>query len=153
MIVQFPCHQFVRLSVTPLGITEAFGAHGVAHDPTAGVLAERGFFPWTLWIVEKRHHATAFQMRGNCQPASLAEGRIDIDVFGQGTGLSAGGFHAGHAENHRHVGVELEVGVLAPAGVLAQLPAVVAPEDDYGLIAEIEPVEFIEQPADLGIDV
>ena len=46
-----------------------------------------------------------------------------------------------HADHHRRARSELEVGVLAPNAVLAQLPPVVAPEADHGLPDERRVVE------------
>ncbi len=41
----------------------------------------------------------------------------------------------------------------APRAVFTALPAVVIPEDHGRILREAEPVEGVEQPADLGVDI
>ena len=43
--------------------------------------------------------------------------------------------------------------VLAPKVVLAQVPSVVAPEDDDGVLGEAELLQGVQDPADLRIDI
>ena len=43
--------------------------------------------------------------------------------------------------------------MLAPHGVLAEVPAVVTPKDDDRIVGELEPVEFVQQLADQRVRV
>ena len=66
---------------------------------------------------------------------------------GAGGGDAGGGDEEGDA-----VGLFV-VGVLGPDAVVAEVVAVVAPEDDDGVLGEAGAVEFVEDPADLGVHV
>jgi len=116
-------------------------------------LAEGGFLPWSVGIFEQRHHAVTFEVIGKLQIACFAECGIDIDVFCQGLRAPAGRLHSRHTQDHRHVGVELEICVLTPAAVLAKFPAVIAPEDNDGVVGELQLVKLVEQASDQGVDV
>ena len=50
--------------------------------------------------------------------------------------MRPGVLHAGNGKDERGVHVVLHVGVLAPGGVLAELPTVVAPQDHDGVLVE-----------------
>ena len=43
--------------------------------------------------------------------------------------------------------------VLAPEVVLPQMPAVIAPKDNDGVIAEFQLIQSFEYPADLSVDI
>ena len=49
--------------------------------------------------------------------------------------------------------IELEVGGLGPEGLLAEVEAVVGPEDDNGLFTQPEPVELGKDLPELGIEI
>ena len=64
----------------------------------------------------------------------------------------AGRFAAGGGDDQRHAGRFLEQALLLPqAVVLAQVVAVVAVEDDDRLVRQLQPVEGVEQLADLRV--
>ena len=67
--------------------------------------------------------------------------------------MRAGVFHARNGNNQRRVHVVLHVAVFAPGVVLAEFPAVVAPEDDDGVGTQVQAVKFIEHLAHLGVRV
>ena len=50
-------------------------------------------------------------------------------------------------------GAEFEVGHLAPDAFFAEVPAVVAEEEDDGVVGELQVVEFVEDAAELGVHV
>src|SRR5262245_53207512 len=62
-------------------------------------------------------------------------------------------FQPGGGQNKRSVDVVLNVAVLRPRIVLPELPTMVAPQDDDGICTQTEAVQFVEQFADLGVDV
>ena len=142
------------VAVEPAGQAIAIRPHGVAHDAAAArVLAERGFLPGPLRRIEQRRKAGALQVGRQRQPGQLAEGRVDIHELHQRLRMTSGGLLAGGTADQRRVRVVLEVGVLAPRPVLAQLPAVVAPQHNHRLLAQAQPVELLQDAPELGIHV
>src|SRR3954451_12748971 len=57
------------------------------------------------------------------------------------------------ADDKRHACGDFPVRALVPSAVLAELIAVVAPEDDQGVFAQAEAVELGDDAADLGVGV
>src|ERR1051326_8738150 len=51
-----------------------------------------------------------------------------------------------------NVGGFFVVGVLGPHAVIAEVPAMVAPEYDDGVGGELKTIEFVDDASDLGID-
>ena len=57
-----------------------------------------------------------------------------------------------HTDHERHTSRLFPKCHLVPVLLLAEMPAVIAPQDDNGFIPEDEPVEFVQHFADLGVD-
>ncbi len=158
VVVEFGGFDFgMIVALDPDGKAVAVGAHGVAHERfaivAAGVLAEYGGFPGALRVVQHGFETGAFQMAGQGQAGQIAQGGVDIDEFNQGVGTLAGLFHVGNRQDQRGVGVVFAVAVFAPGVVFAQLPAVIAPDDDDGIPAQVQAVQFIQHLADLRVGI
>ena len=114
------CDDLVRALGPPLRIADAVVADGVSHHALlrlgaamriggVGVLAMlrgRG--------LEDPSERLALDVLGRLQAAELAKGGVQIDQFDQGLGHAPGRSHLGIPNHQGHVGVALEVGVLAP---------------------------------------
>src|SRR6056297_1862066 len=81
----------------------------------------------------------------------LTERRIDVDEFDQPvTHLPACDSRC--YDQKRSASGDFEVRVLAPESMLAELPAVISPEDDDRVVGDAQLLQFIEQPTNLCID-
>ena len=60
---------------------------------------------------------------------------------------------AGRDDHERHAGAFLEQAALVPEAVFAEMPAVVAGEDDDGVVRQPEPLQRVEHAAGLRIDI
>ena len=89
-------------------------------------------------------------MRRPRDAREIAERGIDVDELDDRRGTLAAAPARRH-DDQRGPRRLLVVRVLAPHPVVAEVPAVVAPEDDDRVVGEPEGVEFLEQPADLGV--
>ena len=81
------------------------------------------------------------------------EGRVDVDEFDNaGRGLAVS-FCSRSADDERSSSALFEEGALLPdAVVFSEVVAVVAPEDDDGVVGESVFFESIEHASDLGVD-
>ena len=91
-------------------------------------------------------------MRGQRQPRQIAQRRIDIDEFHQRVGALPVRLRARRPNDQRNTGVDLVIRLLAPAAMLAQLPAVVAPENHNRVVREAQLLQLLQQPPDLRVD-
>lgn len=83
----------------------------------------------------------------------VAEGGEEVDGFDNfGAGLS-GLFDLGRDDDEGGAERFFKEGVLAPDGVFAEVPTVVAPENNDGVFGEAKLVELGHNFADLGIGV
>ena len=80
----------------------------------------------------------------------IAEGGIDVHQLYERARLAVAHGLTGRRKDKRGARIQLEVRVLAPAAVLAQFPAVVAPHNHDRLLAQAQPVQFVQQAADLS---
>jgi len=87
------------------------------------------------------------------QVAQFGKRGVDVHELREGIGALAGCLEAGDRDQQRRVGVVFHVAVLAPPGVLAELPAVVAPQDNDRLVRQAQPVEFVEDATQLRVHV
>src|SRR5919109_72381 len=60
-------------------------------------------------------------------------------------------FRLRRGDNERHASGFLEQTQLLPQAMLAQVPAVIAPQDDNGVFRQAEPLKGIEQQTHLSI--
>ena len=153
----------------PLGVAVALRAHAVAHihvraDVHARELRERRRLPAARGRAHQRHERHALGARAHGRRVSgaerhwrqargVGERREQVDELRQPIGDDAAVGLARHAHHHGRVRRQLEVGVFAPLAVLAQLPAVVAPEADDRVVGEPQLVECRHDAADERVDV
>ena len=121
--------------------------------PPRGYWLNAAAFHFRPRIFEQRHHALALALRGNLQAARLGQRGIDVHVLYQRARCASGVLLARQRQNHGNVRIDFEVGVLAPGAVVAQLPAVVAPQNHCRVLTQAQPVEFPEHAPHLGVHV
>ena len=90
---------------------------------------------------------------GGLEAGKVADGRKNVEGLDHRLRGFAGSGEAGMNDNERRAQGFLKERVLTPNGVLAQVPAVVTPEDDDGVVAQLQRIEPCEQPANHGISV
>ena len=130
--------------------------------PATLVRDERPVGPHGAGIAEERHEAPAFHVRGNVRrdghAGEFAERRQHVDVRGHGRHVDALGQRALPPPERRHPRAPAPDGVLGPthAGVEHAGPggrAVVGREHNQCLPGDTEPINRLEQPADIRVDV
>ena len=105
-----------------------------------------------VFATHQWNQTLAFDVRGNRQTGQFAEGRIHIEKLGQGSDPFATG-DTGSGNDQRCAGGVFVVGQLAPMPVLTEMPAVVAPEADDGVIRHAAFRQRLHEQADLRINV
>ena len=90
---------------------------------------------------------------GGLEAGKVADGRENVEGLDHRLRGFAGSGEAGMNDDERRAQGFFKERVLTPNGVLAQVPAVVTPEDDDGVVAQLQRIEPCEQPADHGIGV
>jgi len=119
----------------------------------AAFVGDGGVFAFGGGILEEGEEGGAVEKSWFFEAAEVTEGGEEVsgfyDVLRAGAGL--GDLWADDDEG----GVEgfFKEGVFSPDGVLAEVPAVVSPEDDDGVIGETEVAEFLDDLSDLGISI
>ena len=108
-------------------------------------------------VLQQRRERFAGEAGTRREAAHVDQRRIEIDQAHGGSAGRAEGrftrrgvFRGGHDEGH--AGGALPAGPLAPVFFFAEVPAVVAPEDDHGVGGGGAGVERVEQFADLRVD-
>ena len=93
-------------------------------------------------------------MLGNGKSGEVAEGGIHIDEFDEGLGLLPGGIlHIRGVQNHRDAGRDFIVRRFSPDAHVTEVPTVIAPKDDNGVVALTRFIESIQNEANLGINI
>lgn len=87
---------------------------------------------------------------GDGVSGEFAEGGEEVDEFGDGFATLIFG-EAGRGDDEGDVGGDLVGGVLTPFAVVAEVVAVVSPEDDDGVLGEAGVIEGFHEAADLGV--
>ena len=145
------------IAVDPHGEAVAIGAHAVAHQGLsvglARILTEGRGLPREPGVVHQRLEAHALQAVRQRHAGEIAERGIDVDELGQGCAGRACGLLAGGGDDERRVDVVLHIRVLTPQAVLAEVPTVVTPKDDDGILVESEGFQLCHDAADLGVGV
>ena len=88
--------------------------------------------------------------RARRQPAQFDERGIDVEQLG-GLRAALAGLDARSGEDQRHAGAAVPERVLAGDAFFAQVPAVVAPDDDDRVVGQAGFVERVEHAADLRV--
>lgn len=104
-------------------------------------------------ILEDGEEGVAVEEVGLFEVDEVAEGREEVDGFYDGFRTCAGLLDMGGDDDEGGAEGFLEEGVFSPDGVFAEVPAVVAPEDDEGVFGEAEFCEALDDAANLGVGV
>ncbi len=135
------------------------GSDGVAHDfgvagfEGAGELAEDVVLAKGGGIFEDGDEAAAIEIRGRHELCEGGERGVDVHIFSERVGGGAGLLQAGGADHERDVGIEFEVGGFAPMIGLAERVAMIAEQDDDGIVFETLLLQRSEQLTDLRVGV
>ena len=156
MIVEFEAF----LALGPFGVTPSFRADASTHHRcfesiVGGTedLAEGGIIPFGKGIVEERGEGASGEIGGGGKSGEVDDGGVDVDELHDAGARLASSLESRGADDEWSAGALFEHGSFLPdAIVFTEVVAVVAPEDDDGVIGELETVEFIEHTAHLGID-
>ena len=90
---------------------------------------------------------------GHCQPDGFGESGGDVDGFDQGFADDASLEVAGPGDHERYPDERIvETAALEDQAVVAEHFAVIAGEDDDGVVAEVVCLQEIEKPAELLVD-
>ena len=100
-----------------------------------------------LRIGQQRANALALDVRRRGQAAEVHQRRVDAHEIHRAVAAAVGLRHAGHDPDVRRAGALLPERELAPVVLLAQVPAVVAPETDDRVVALGRLVVGVEQAA------
>ena len=92
------------------------------------------------------------EVLGDMVSTEVADCGEEVDEFGEGFGALVLR-EVGGGDDERDVGGDLVGGVLAPFAVVAEVVAVVTPEDDHGVLGEAGFIEGRDDAADLGVHV
>lgn len=133
VVVQFE-NTFNRriIRIDPFHQAVAFGAEGaadtaVAREGVVGVITDA-----QSGISEYGYEVQSVDELRSLGPGQAGQfGQIRINVYG--LGQLSGSRARRHDQQGNAVGL-LEIGVFGSGTVIAQAPAVVAPEDDYGIV-------------------
>ena len=105
------------------------------------------------WILQNRNEALSLEMLGTVKLAQFTERRIEIHQFDQGLAVSGNRLHSRMTNDQGNPRVTLEIGVLAPTGMVPQFPTVVGPEHDNRVFRSTGFFESIKQHADIPVGV
>jgi hypothetical protein len=145
------------VALAPEGAAPLLSADAVAHEAAAVLFgraridADRGLLHRRVGIFEVGLQTHAREAFRDAEAADVGERGIDIDELGRRGAVFACGAAFGQSDEQRCPCGDLEVRVLVPQAVLAELPAVVAPQNDDRVVGEAFFVERIKQAADLSI--
>lgn len=135
--------------VAPFGEEVGGGFYRFAGVPAA----EGGRLRWTAGVLQQRGETVALHRVGRRQTGQFAQGGVDVDELDQGVAAAAAAAHPRRADDQRRVQRGVEGAVFAPQAVLAELPAVIAPEDHDRAVAQLPFVEGGEDASDLRVGV
>lgn len=102
-------------------------------------------------VTELRDEAEPFQILTSWQPGEVDERGIEVEQFCWLVASLANGY-ARPGKDERHLGAPIPETVFADDRLLAQMPAVVAPDHDDGVVGKARIIEGGQQPTDLSID-
>ena len=146
-------HLFMVVFLHPDREAVLFRAHRVTHPFGSRILAEGGGFPLEIRLIEQRLETHAFQMRRKGESGEIGQGGKYVHEFHQSLAVLTGRLHTRRGNHEGAVGVVLHITVFSPFAVFAKLPAVVAPQNDDGVLRQILALQFIQNLADLGVGV
>ena len=117
------------------------------------MLCESGRLHGRTWIVKNRHEALAIQTSRRRQAAHFGQSGKQIKQFDQRIRLRTSRWQFRRGDDQRNASVKFEVRRLAPQAMLAKMETVIGPENDYRLIRQLQPIQLVQDFADLHIEV
>jgi len=139
-------------------VVEFFAAVGVANvTPTFGADAvvvvivggDGGAVSLGGGVLELREEAESFEVCGGLAAGEDAEGGVDVEEFG---GLVADALgDAGAGKDEGHAGAVVPEGIFSGDVLFSDVPSVVGPEDDDGVVGEAIAVDGVHDFANLGV--
>ena len=143
MIVQF-------LAPVPVaGVAPVLVAHRMVHVPVG---RDGHPVPFGLRVLEQGDNAPAFDVGGNIDPRELAEGRVDAQEIDRARTDRVGLGQPGHIPDQGGPSGFLPEGELAPALLFPEVPAMIPPQDDDGVVLVRALLEGIEQATDANVN-
>ena len=117
------------------------------------VSGQGGVVPGQGWILQHRSETTAIVLGVGGKPAQLDERRVHVEQVDHRVALQPGLRHAWHAHDEGNpVGLLPEVG-LTVLEFLAEVPAVVAPDHDDGIVGIFALGQGVEDDAEAVVGV
>lgn len=147
----------IVVAFSPFGVAIAIGAEAGSEDFSDArflfeILTETSSFPWGIGIVQERFERESVEVFRERISGEIAEGGEEVDEFGDGFGSLIFG-ETGSRDDEGNVGGDFVGGMLAPFAVVAEVVAVVAPEDDDGVFGEAGFIECVDKVTDLRVHV
>ena len=148
------------LATVPFGVAEAFGAHGATHLASAAFLSVHGakvdlrvgrVGPRTVRVFEQGAEALAFGALVGRQAAEIGNRGVEVDQLGDAFARLPVGLAVRIADDEGHAGRIFVEGAFLPEAVLTEVVAVVADEDDDGVLIEALLLQFREHEAELRV--
>jgi len=131
VIVQFMVESLRCFPVQPFHIAIPVSAHRVAHELAVFLasleLADGRLFHFRLRVCQHWRQALALQLFRHGKVCQLAKGGVDVEELHQSARQLSVPLGTGGANDQGHTGINLVVGLFAPAVVFAKLPTVIAP--------------------------
>ena len=156
-VVEFGGVEGVAGAIAPQGETPFGVADAVAHERFssigARVLADGHGSDRGVRVVENGLEADAVEAGGDWQAADVGEGGVEVDELGERFCFFSGCLLLGDGDEKGRAHGDFEVGVFVPEAVFAELPAVIAPQDDDGVFVEALSFQGVEHATDLGVHV
>ena len=104
-------------------------------------------------VFQQRTEGFALEVFWGGERGEVAEGGEEVEEFYDAVGFLSGVLHAWGGDDEGDAGGDFVVGGFSPDAHVAEVPAVIAPEDDDGVFVEAGVLEGLEGEADLGVDV
>ena len=148
------------LATVPLGVAEAFGAHGTTDFMGAAFLAVHGaeidlrigrVGPGAIGVFEQGAEALAFGTLVGRQAAKISNSRVEVDQFGDTLGRLPVCLAVRVADDERHAGGIFVEGAFLPEAVFAEIVPVIADEDHDSVLIEALLLQFCEHEPELGV--
>ena len=144
----------------PLGVAPALRADATAHDHGrqaiiggAQNLRDSAAVPLTSRVVQKRAQALSVEFRWRRELSEISERGVKIDEFDDALANTSIPAASRGSDDERSASAFFEEGAFLPnAEMLAEVVAMVAPQDDDGVVGELQTVERIEHATDLRIN-
>ena len=148
------------LAFPPVRIAPTFGSDAPSHDRFGQALVSRAqdlgnglSVPFGDGVFQQRDERASFDGLRSGDVREGGQGGVDVhelDDASAGLSIALG---TGGLDNERCPCALFEEGALLPDSIVfTQMVAMVAPKYDDGIFRQVEPLEGVEHPSDLGVD-